>query len=257
MGDSSLGDVNVGMRGDGSHASSRHMAAPRSALLLQSAVKEGNSEMTGLTPFVFVIDDDQSVRKGLKRLLRSANYESEVFKSASDFLARPPHPGPACVIVDVQMPGINGIDFQQALIQRRREEQLVFITGYGTIPMCTRVMKAGAVDFLPKPFNSHELLKCVERALHRSAEQRRRAAKRNEARRLLDLLTPREFEVMQLVITGMLNKQVGGELGVAEKTVKVHRGRLMQKLGVTSVAELVQLVQKAEVRPPAESETKV
>jgi FixJ family two-component response regulator len=213
--------------------------------------------MNAPTPFVFVIDDDESVRKGLKRLLRSANYESEVFKSASDFLARPPHPGPACVIVDVQMPGINGIDFQQALIQRRREEQLVFITGHGTIPMCTRVMKAGAVDFLPKPFNSRELLKCVEQALHRSAEQRRRASERNGARRLLDLLTPREFEVMQLVITGMLNKQVGGELGVAEKTVKVHRGRLMQKLGVTSVAELVQLVQKAGVPPPAMSETKV
>jgi FixJ family two-component response regulator len=155
------------------------------------------------------------------------------------------------------MPGLNGIDFQQALIQRRREEQLVFITGYGNIPMCARVMKAGAVDFLSKPFKSRELLKCIENALHRSAEQRRRAAERNEACRLLDLLTPREFEVMQLVITGMLNKQVGGELGVAEKTVKVHRGRLMQKLGVTSVAELVQLVQKAGVPLLARSETKV
>jgi len=155
------------------------------------------------------------------------------------------------------MPGINGIDLQQALIQRRREEQLVFITGYGNIPMCARVMKAGAVDFLPKPFKSQELLKCIEDALHRSAEQRHRAAERNEARRLLDLLTPREFEVMQLVITGMLNKQVGSELGVAEKTVKVHRGRLMQKLGVTSVAELLQLVQKAEIHLPARNETKV
>ena len=213
--------------------------------------------MTSLTPFVFVIDDDESVRRGLKRFLRSANYENEVFKSASDFLAREPHPGPACVIVDVQMPGINGIDFQQALIQRRREEQLVFITGHGNIPMCAQVMKAGAVDFLPKPFKSQELLKCIEDALHRSVEQRRRAAERNETRRLLDLLTPREFEVMQLVIRGMLNKQVGAELGVAEKTVKVHRGRLMQKLGVTSVAELVQLVQKAEVHQPVESETKV
>ena len=213
--------------------------------------------MTAQSPLVFVIDDDESVRKGLKRLLRSVNYESEVFKSASDFLARPPHPGPACVIVDVQMPGVNGIDFQKALIQRRREEQLVFITGYGNIPMCAQVMKAGAVDFLPKPFKSRELLKCVEHALDRSAEQRRRAAERNESRRLLDLLTAREFEVMQLVITGMLNKQVGGELGVAEKTVKVHRGRLMQKLGVTSVAELVHLVQRAGVPPPVRSETKV
>src|SRR4029453_10098079 len=213
--------------------------------------------MTSSTPFVFVIDDDESVRKGLKRFLRSANYESEVFKSASDFLARPPHPGPACVIVDVQMPGINGIDFQQALIQRRREEQLVFITGHGNIPMCARVMKAGAVDFLTKRFKTQEVFKCIEDALHRSAGQRRRAAERNEVRRLLDLLTPREFEVMQLVITGMLNKQVGGELGVAEKTVKVHRGRAMQKLGVTSVAELVRLVQNACLAPVGKSKTKV
>jgi len=213
--------------------------------------------MTSQSPLVFVIDDDESVRKGLKRLLQSADYESEVFKSASDFLDRAPHPGPACVIVDVQMPGVNGIDFQRALIQRRREEQLVFITGYGDIPMCAQVMKAGAVDFLPKPFKPRELLKCVEHALDRSAEQRRCAAERNEARRLLDLLTPREFEVMQFVITGMLNKQIGGELGVAEKTVKVHRGRVMQKLGVPSVAELVQIVHRAGVPPPVRSETKV
>ena len=117
--------------------------------------------MTSQSPLVFVVDDDASVRKSLKRLLRSANYESEVFESASDFLERPPHPGPACVIVDVQMPGVNGIDFQKALIQRRREEQLIFVTGYGNITMCAQVMKAGAVDFLPKPFKSRELLKCV------------------------------------------------------------------------------------------------
>jgi FixJ family two-component response regulator len=203
--------------------------------------------MNSSSPLVFVIDDDESVRKGLNRLLRSVDYESEVFKSAGDFLARPPHGGPSCVIVDVQMPGLNGLQFQEALIQRRREEQLVFITGHGNIPMCVQVMKAGAVDFLPKPFKPRELLKCVERALVRSAEQRRRAAEQSEARRSLDLLTPREFEVMQLVITGMLNKQIGGELGMAEKTVKVHRGRVMQKLGVTSVPQLVRLVQKAGV----------
>lgn len=206
---------------------------------------------------VFVIDDDASVRKSVKRLLNSAGYQSEVFESASDFLAREAHAAPSCVIVDVQMPGLDGIEFQEALIQRRREEQLVFITGHGNIPMCAQVMKAGAVDFLPKPFKTSELLKCVDRALKHSAEQRQRAGEKGEARRLLDSLTPREFEVMQMVITGMLNKQVGGELGMAEKTVKVHRGRVMRKLGVNSVAELVRLAQKAGVTASAERGTKV
>lgn len=213
--------------------------------------------MTIPNSLVFAIDDDRSVRKGLTRLLRSAGYKSEIFESASDFLARPFHSGPSCVIVDVQMPGINGMDLQETLIQRRREEQLVFITGHGDIPTCAQAMKAGAVDFLPKPFRSDELLKCVERALIRSAEQRRRSEEKNDARRLLDLLTPREFEVMELVITGMLNKQIAGELGIAEKTVKVHRGRMMQKLGVTSVAELVKLVQKAGIASAALHKTKV
>ena len=206
---------------------------------------------------VFAIDDDASVRKGLIRLLRSAGYKSEIFESASDFLARPSHSGPSCVIVDVQMPGLNGMDLQETLIQRHREEQLVFITGHGDVPMCARAMKAGAVDFLRKPFRDDELLQCVERALVRSDEQRRRSAEKNEARRLLDLLTPREFEVMQLVITGMLNKQIAGELGTAEKTVKVHRHRVMQKLGVTSVAELVRLVQRARVVSAVRHKTKV
>jgi FixJ family two-component response regulator len=213
--------------------------------------------MTSARPLVFIIDDDESVRKGLKRLLRSASYQSEVFNSASDFLARPPHAGPACVIVDVKMPGVNGIDLQKVLIQRRREEQLIFITGYGSIAMCAQVMKAGAVDFLPKPIKPRELLKCVEQAMDRSAGQRRRAAERNGARRLLDLLTPREFEVMQLVITGILNKQVADRLGMTEKTVKVHRGRVMQKLRITSVAQLVRLAEKAGASQPASYTTKV
>jgi len=206
---------------------------------------------------VFAIDDDASVRKGLARLLRSAGYKSEIFELASDFLARPSHSGPSCVIVDVQMPGINGMDLQETLIQRRRDEQLVFITGHGDIPMCAQAMKAGAVDFLRKPFRDEELLQSVQNALIRSEEQRRRSAEQNEARRLLDLLTPREFEVMQLVTTGMLNKQIAGELGTAEKTVKVHRHRVMEKLGITSVAELVRFVQKACVAPAATYKTKV
>ena len=206
---------------------------------------------------VFAIDDDASVRKGLARLLRSAGYKSEIFESASDFLARRSHSGPSCVIVDVQMPGINGMDLQETLIQHRREEQLVFITGHGDIPMCAQAMKAGAVDFLRKPFRGDELLQSVQNALVRSVEQRRRSTEKNEARRLLDLLTPREFEVLQHVITGMLNKQIAGELGTAEKTVKVHRGRMMQKLGITSVVELVRLAQKACLAPVASSKTKV
>jgi len=206
---------------------------------------------------VFAIDDDASVRKGLKRLLRSAGYKSEIFESASDFLERDQHAGPACVILDVRMPALNGMDLQETLIQRRRDEQLVFITGHGDISMCAQAMKAGAVDFLPKPFRADELLQCVERALIRSTEQRRRSAEKNEARHLLALLTPREFEVMQLVITGILNKQIAGELGTAEKTVKVHRGRMMQKLRVSSVAGLVRLVEKAGIAPAARHETKV
>src|SRR5216117_2926435 len=206
---------------------------------------------------VFAIDDDASVRKGLARLLRSAAHKSEIFESASDFLARPPHSGPSCVIVDVQMPGLNGIELQVDLIRRHRVEQLVFITGHGDIPMCAQAMKAGAVDFLRKPFRDDELLQCVQSALIRSAEQRRRSAEQNEARRLLDVLTPREFEVMQLVITGLLNKQIAAELGTAEKTVKVHRGRVMQKLGVTSVAELVMFMQRAGLASAAKHKTKV
>lgn len=206
---------------------------------------------------VFAIDDDVSVRNGLSRLLRSAGYKSEIFSSAAAFLARTPHSGPSCLIVDVRMPGLNGMDLQQALIRRRREEQLIFITGHGNIPMCAQAMKAGAVDFLPKPFKPAELLKCVESALARSAEQRRFAGERKESRRLLDLLTQREFEVMQVITTGLLNKQIAGELGIAEKTVKVHRARVMQKLGIVSVAELVRLVQKAGVADSATSKTKV
>jgi FixJ family two-component response regulator len=206
---------------------------------------------------VFAIDDDASVRKGLTRLLRSAGYKSEIFESASDFLTRPPHSGPSCAIVDVQMPGINGMDLQQTLIQHHRQEQLIFITGHGDIPMCAQAMKAGAIDFLPKPFRADQLLRCVQRALVRSAEQRRRSAERDQARRVLDLLTPREFQVMQLVITGMLNKQIAGELGTAEKTVKVHRGRVMQKVGSTSVAGLVRLVERAGIVSAAKHKTKV
>jgi len=213
--------------------------------------------MMSSTAMVFVIDDDQSMRKSLERLLDAACYKVELFKSASEFLSRSAHAGPSCVIVDVQMPGLNGIDFQKGLTEHGREEQLVFVTGHGNIPMCARAMKAGAIDFLPKPFKPRQLLESVERALTRSAEQHRRASEKNHAGGLLERLTPREYQVMQLVATGMLNKQVGGELGMAEKTVKTHRAHVMQKLGITSVAELMVVLQKAEVPPIVRPGTKV
>jgi len=205
--------------------------------------------MTIPTAMVFVIDDDESVRKSLERILDAAHYSVELFKSASEFLSRPAHPGPSCVIVDVQMPGLTGIELQKAFIQRGREEQLVFITGHGNIPMCAKAMKAGAVDFLPKPFKYKELLESVERALGRSVEQGRRVSKKKHARNLLDRLTPREFEVMELVARGLLNKQIGAELGIAETTVKCHRAHVMKKLETTSVSELMRVLQKAEVSP--------
>jgi FixJ family two-component response regulator len=213
--------------------------------------------MTSSRAKVFVIDDDESMRKSLRRLLDTAQYDTELFKSAFEFLSRSAHPGPSCVIVDVRMPGLNGIDFQNILIENQREEQLIFITGHGDIPMCAQAMKAGAVDFLAKPFKPKQLLEGVERALTRSTEQRRRASEKHHARALLDRLTPREYQVMQLVATGMLNKQVGGELGMAEKTVKTHRAHVMQKLHITSVAELMRVLQNAEVPPLVRPGTKV
>ena len=213
--------------------------------------------MTTATAMVFVIDDDQSVRKSLQRLLDAANYKTALFNSASDFLQRLAYPGPSCIIIDVRMPGLTGMDLQKALINSGRDEQLVFITAHGDIPMCAQAMKAGAVDFLPKPFKPKQLLESVERALGRSAEQLLRASERNHARALLQRLTPREHEVMELVATGLLNKQVGGELRMAEKTVKTHRANVMRKLGITSVAELMVVLQKAEVTPPVRPGTKV
>jgi FixJ family two-component response regulator len=213
--------------------------------------------MIDSTAIVFVIDDDESVRKSLKRLLGAAHYKTELFESASEFLSRSAHSGPSCVIVDVKMPGLSGIELQNALIECGREEQLVFLTGHGDIPMCAGALKAGAVDFLPKPFKAKQLLDSVERALTRSAEQRRRASEKNHARRLIEWLTPREYQVMQLVATGLLNKQVGAELGMAEKTVKTHRAHVMQKLGITSVAELMVILQKAGVTLPVKPGTKV
>ena len=198
---------------------------------------------------VFVIDDDQSVRRGLRRLFKSAGYTAETFASAEDYLAREIFEGPICLVLDVRMPGLNGLELQKTLESRGACEQIVFITGHSDVPSCTQAMKNGAVDFLMKPFDGGELIEAVRRALERGAEYLCKRRERRESRRRVDKLTPREFEVFRFVIMGLLNKQIAAELQTAEKTIKVHRGRVMQKLGVTSVPDLVRVSQRAGVSP--------
>src|SRR6266516_6721515 len=175
------------------------------------------------------------MRRSLRRLLTSAVYTAEKFSSAEDYLAREIFQGALCLLLDVRMPGLTGPALQEALEERGACEQIVFISGHGDVPTATRAMKKGAVDFLTKPFDDEELIQAVKRALERAEEQLRRRGERREARRRIDKLTPREFGVMQIVIKGMLNTQIAAELDTAEKTIKVHRGRIMQKVGVTSV----------------------
>ena len=205
--------------------------------------------MSGARELVCVVDDDQSMRRGLRRLLKSAGYAAETFSSAEDYLAREIFEGPICLVLDVRMPGLKGPGLQETLDKRGACEQIVFITGHGDVPTATRAMKSGAVDFLIKPFDDGELIEAVKRASERGEEQLRKRTGRREARGLVDKLTPREFDVFRFVILGLLNKQIAAELHTAEKTIKVHRGRVMQKLRVTSVPDLVRISQRAGVAP--------
>jgi FixJ family two-component response regulator len=194
---------------------------------------------------VCVVDDDVSVRKSLVRLFRSVNLMAEAFASAAEYLARGAHDGPSCLVLDVQMPELTGLDLQRMLSESGREEQVVFITGKGDIPMCARAMKAGAADFLTKPFKHEELIAAVERALARSISRCQQLAAKSNAAARISKLTPREFQVFQGVIAGKLNKQIAADLGTALKTVKAQRGRVMEKMGVVSVPELIRLAQQA------------
>jgi FixJ family two-component response regulator len=205
--------------------------------------------MKELEPRVFVVDDGQSVRTSLANLLATEDYAVEIFANATEYLARVPHPGPACLVLDVQLPGLDGLGLQQRLMEEGRMEQIVFITGHGDIAMGIGAMKRGAIDFLPKPYGDDELLTAVARAVARSAEDCQQRVEVVESRARLAKLTPREFEVFRLVIAGRLNKEIGAQLGVSLRTIKTHRARVMQKVGVVSVAELVRLAQKAGVAP--------
>ena len=196
---------------------------------------------------VCVVDLDVKIRNVLTRLFRSAELQVETYGTAHDYLQRNGHDGPKCLVIGVHPPHLDGLELQETLASR--EEQIIFITGQGNVSICAKAMKAGAVDFLTKPVDHEELLEAVRRALLRSSQIRRLVAERVSARNRIDSLTPREFEVMRHVIAGMLNKQIAGALGVAEKTVKIHRGRVMEKMGVKSVADLVRLSQTARVEP--------
>jgi FixJ family two-component response regulator len=205
--------------------------------------------MKELKPRIFVVDDDQSVRTSLANLLAAEDHAVEIFASAAEYLARVPHPGPACLVLDVQLPDLDGLALQRQLMEEGRMEQIVFVTGHGDLPMGIGAMKRGAVDFLSKPFRDDELLAAVAQALARSADYCRQRVEVVESRARLAKLTPREFEVFRLMIAGRLNKEIGAELGVTIRTIKTHRARVMQKVAVISVAELARLAQKAGVAP--------
>jgi two-component system response regulator FixJ len=211
---------------------------------------DNRSPITALQPTVFIIDDDASVRTSLERLLRSAGFDVETFATAELFLEREHYDGIGCLVLDVRMPGISGIDLQNELSKADYSMPIVFITGHGNIPMGVQAIKKGAVDFLAKPFDDEELLQAVREAIEKDNQARAGHAEVHNIRGRIDLLTAREHEILRYVITGMLNKQIAYELGIAEKTVKVHRGRVMEKLGVGSVAELVRLAEKADIKPP-------
>ena len=208
------------------------------------------TEETQIHSTVFLVDDDASVRKGLARLLKSAGYAVEAFASAREFLDRASHgAGTGCVVLDVRMPGLSGLDLQRELKTFTPPISIIFITGYGDIPMSVRAIKDGATDFLTKPIHDQDLLLAVQQAVARNAEDRVRYEVLRELQQRASALTPRELEVMALVVRGRLNKQVASELGTTEKTIKVHRARVMEKMQVTSLADLVVAAEKLGILP--------
>jgi two-component system response regulator FixJ len=192
---------------------------------------------------VCVVDDDESDRRELEQLLRSAQMPVETYASAGDYLGRKEHPGPVCLVLDAPMPGLDGFELQQALAERH--EKIVFLTSHGDVPMCVQAMKSGAVDFLIKPVDDEVFLSAVAVALVRSREITAAKAEREAARAIFHSLTPRELQVMEQVVAGRLNKQIASVLGIAEKTVKIHRGRVMSKTRSASVPDLMRLMLKA------------
>jgi FixJ family two-component response regulator len=203
--------------------------------------------MTGAKPIVFVVDDDPSVRRAIRRLIGSVGLQVELFgsaKEAKEFLLSRRPDAPSCLVLDIRLPGISGLDFQRALAEANIHIPIIFITAHGDIPMTVRAMKAGAVEFLPKPFHDQDLLDAIHVALERDRAKRKQEAEIAILRQRWESLTPREREVLPHVVSGLLNKQIAGEIGTSETTVKVHRSQLMRKMGADSLAELVRLAER-------------
>src|SRR5580692_10578213 len=199
----------------------------------------GSFPMSHATPIVFVVDDDVSVRESLELLIRFEGWQPETFESAQEFLTRPRPSVPSCLVLDVSLPGLNGLDLQKRVAVDRADMPIIFITGHGDIPMSVQAMKAGAVEFLTKPFGDDVLLSAIRNAIERSQATLRHEAEIRALRDCYASLTHRERQVMALVVSGLLNKQVGGELGISEITVKAHRGQVMRKMKADSLADLV------------------
>ena len=196
-------------------------------------------------PLVYIVDDDLAVREALRSMIRSVGMRCETFASAHEFLGYSRADGPACLVLDVMLPGLSGLELSAELAKLRGEIPTVFMTGHGTIPMSVRAMKAGAVEFLTKPFSSDDLLSAIHQALERDRVARIARAAEDAVRTKLGKLTARERDVLELVAAGQLNKEIAAKLGIVEQTVKQHRGRIMQKLGARSVADLVRLAEHA------------
>lgn len=205
--------------------------------------------MSQTTPIVFVVDDDVSVREALELLISCAGWKPELFASAHEFLARPRVNVPSCLILDVSLPGLNGLDLQQRVAAERTDMPIIFITGYGDVPMTVKAMKAGAVEFLTKPFGEDVLLSAIRHALERSKTVLGREEEMRSLRDRYASLTARERQVMALVVSGLLNKQVGVELDISEITVKAHRGKVMEKMKAHSLPDLVKMAARLRLPP--------